>query len=182
VVTSLVTTPVGSSGGSVLSTATNVVRHLTDAVDGGVVRNISTLRSTGSTTGSRTPKHAVPRTRGAEPASAVSAISTSTTRTAAVRQRSGAGKLSTKATAEVNPQRPDHAPLLPRPAPVPAPSGTGMTGGAENTGSGSGQSSGAYAIAPTATVTGSVADHRPETAADNLVRPLITERPTVSPD
>jgi hypothetical protein len=57
-----------------------------------------------------------------------------------------------------------------------------MTGGAENTGSGSGQSSGVYATAPIATASGTVADHRPETAADSLVRPLIAERPTVSPD
>jgi hypothetical protein len=57
-----------------------------------------------------------------------------------------------------------------------------MTGGATSMGSGSGQSGGAYAIAPTATVTGSVADRRPEPAADVLVRPLVAESPTVSPD
>jgi hypothetical protein len=167
--------------------ATETVQHVT----GNVIGSTLVPRLAGSTAGTHDTtsaaaakpavKSAVPRKAAGRPPAATvvqAGPAPASASTSSIKKTSTV----TRARPEVTAQRLEHAPLLPRPAPAPPQPGTGMTGGAENTGSGAGQSSGVYAIASTATAFGSVADHRPETAADSLVRPLIAERPTVSPD
>jgi hypothetical protein len=79
-------------------------------------------------------------------------------------------------------QRTHHVPLLPRPAPLPVLPGSGLTSGVPSTGSDLNQDGGAPAVVPAGTAAALVANHRPDTADDVKIRPLIAESPTVSPD